>query len=211
MYVIGTKPFTEQYILAALIEQRLRDGRDDRAARARDLAPSVIFEALRAGEIDVYVDYSGTIWSNQFQRTDAKPRAGYAGRDRGRPAERDTPSGLLGPLGFENAYALAMAAGRAQSLGVRSIADLASRARNSRSPATTNSSAGRNGQALRRPTASSSAKQRQMQPEFMYPAAAPGEVDVIAAYTSDGRIAQFTISRCSTIRRRAIPPYDACC
>ena len=29
-----------------------------------------------------------------------------------------------------------------------------------------------------------------MQPEFMYPAVAAGEVDVISAYTSDGRIAQ---------------------
>ena len=35
----------------------------------------MIFDALRAGEIDVYVDYSGTIWANQMQRTDVKPRA----------------------------------------------------------------------------------------------------------------------------------------
>ena len=32
-----------------------------------------------------------------------------------------------------------------------------------------------------------------MQAEFMYPAVAAGEVDVIAAYTSDGRIAQHDL------------------
>ena len=34
----------------------------------------MIFEALAADDIDVYVDYSGTLWANQFQRTDIKPR-----------------------------------------------------------------------------------------------------------------------------------------
>ena len=35
----------------------------------------MIFDALAAGDIDVYVDYTGTIWANQMQRTDVKPRA----------------------------------------------------------------------------------------------------------------------------------------
>ena len=49
--------------------------------------------------------------------------------------------------------------------------------------------------------------QRTMQPEFMYPAAAAGDVDVISAYTSDGRIAQFGL-RVLDDTRQAIPPYD---
>ena len=47
-----------------------------------------------------------------------------------------------------------------------------------------------------------------MQPEFMYAAAANGEVDVIAGYTSDGRIAQFDLVVLDD-PRHAIPPYDA--
>ena len=47
-----------------------------------------------------------------------------------------------------------------------------------------------------------------MQPEFMYPAVAAGEVDVISAYTSDGRIAQYDLVVLSD-PKHAIPPYDA--
>ena len=44
--------------------------------RALDrMYPIVIFDALRTGDIDVYVDYSGTIWANQMKRSDVKPRA----------------------------------------------------------------------------------------------------------------------------------------
>src|SRR5262249_32825155 len=50
--------------------------------------------------------------------------------------------------------------------------------------------------------------QRQMQPEFMYPAAAASEVDVISAYTSEGRVAQYDLVVLDD-PRRAIPPYDA--
>ena len=47
-----------------------------------------------------------------------------------------------------------------------------------------------------------------MQPDFMYPAAAAGDVDVISAYTSDGRIAQFDLVVLAD-PKHAIPPYDA--
>ena len=50
--------------------------------------------------------------------------------------------------------------------------------------------------------------QRQMQPEFMYPAVAGGDVDVIAGYTSDGRIAHIRPGRARR-PKQAIPPYDA--
>jgi osmoprotectant transport system permease protein len=50
--------------------------------------------------------------------------------------------------------------------------------------------------------------QRQMQPDFMYAAAASGEVDVIAGYTSDGLIAKYDLVALDD-PRHAIPPYDA--
>jgi osmoprotectant transport system permease protein len=50
--------------------------------------------------------------------------------------------------------------------------------------------------------------QRQMQPDFMYAAAASGEVDVIAGYTSDGLIAKYDLVVLEDIKH-AIPPYDA--
>ena len=51
-------------------------------------------------------------------------------------------------------------------------------------------------------------RERQMQAEFMYPAAAAGEVDVISAYSSDGRIAEFGLAVLDD-PKQAIPPYDA--
>src|SRR5262249_29053632 len=50
--------------------------------------------------------------------------------------------------------------------------------------------------------------QRQLQAEFMSPAAAAGDVDVISAYTSDGRIAQYSL-KVLVDPRQALPPYDA--
>jgi osmoprotectant transport system permease protein len=47
-----------------------------------------------------------------------------------------------------------------------------------------------------------------MQPEFMYQAAAAGEVDVISAYTSEGRVAQYDLVILDD-PKHALPPYDA--
>src|SRR5262249_8668839 len=122
-HVIGAKPFGEQYILAALMQDRL-GARGMVAGRRDGLGSARILGPLSAGDIDAYVDYSGTIWANQLKRTDVKPRGEVmtAAAD-WLKAERGIVT--LGGLGFENAYALAMKRERAQALGVKSIADLA--------------------------------------------------------------------------------------
>jgi osmoprotectant transport system permease protein len=204
-YVIGAKPFTEQYVLAALIEQRLREA-GLAATRREGLGSSVIFEALRAGEIDVYVDYSGTLWANQLHRSDVKPRREVLAETAAWLRERGIT--MLGGLGFENAYALALPRRRAAALGIRTIADLARRA-----PAFTIAGdyeffARPEWSAVREAYKLFFRGQRQMQPEFMYAAAVNGDVDVIAAYTSDGRIAQYDLTVLED-PRQALPPYDA--
>ena len=205
-YTIGTKPFTEQYVLAALIEQRLRDAGQTAATR-EGLGSSVIFNALRANEIDAYVDYSGTIWANQMQRNDVKPRAEVLA-EMAKWLEREHGIGLLGGLGFENAYALAMPRARAQSLGIRTLADLASRAANLSIAGDYEFFGRPEWDAIRKTYNLTFREQRQMQSEFMYTAAQNGEVDVIAGYTSDGRMAQTDLIVLGD-PRQAIPPYDA--
>jgi osmoprotectant transport system substrate-binding protein/osmoprotectant transport system permease protein len=204
-YVIGTKPFTEQYVLAALIEQRLREA--GLAATVREgLGSAVIFSALRAGEIDLYVDYSGTIWTNQMHREDVKSRADVL-KEMSKWLDRDG-IGLLGGLGFENAYALIMARGKAQSLGVRNIADLARKAPQLSIAGDYEFFGRPEWGAIRKDYGLAFRDQRQMQPEFMYQAVVRGEVDVIAGYTSDGRIVQHDLAVLDD-PRHAIPPYDA--
>jgi osmoprotectant transport system permease protein len=205
-YVIGAKPFTEQYVLAALIEQRLRAA-GLTATRRDGLGSAVIFNALASGEVDVYVDYSGTLWANQFERNDVRPRQEVLA-EVARRLETQHRIEMLGPLGFENAYALAMPRTRAAELGIRSIADLARRT-GTLSIAGDYEFFGRpEWAALKQAYGLGFRQERQMQPEFMYPAAAAGEVDVIAAYTSDGRIAKHDLVVLDD-PKQAIPPYDA--
>ena len=73
-YLVGAKTFAEQYVLSALMAQRLR-ATGLSAATREGLGSNVIFDALAANDIDVYVDYSGTIWANEMKRIDQPGRA----------------------------------------------------------------------------------------------------------------------------------------
>jgi osmoprotectant transport system permease protein len=205
-YAIGAKPFTEQYVLAALIEQRL-EANGLTAQRRDGLGSSVIFNAMSSGEIDAYVDYSGTIWANEMKRTDIKPRAEVLAEvARWLKAERGIR--MLGALGFENAYALAMPRARAEKLGIRSIADLASHAPQLSIAGDYEFFERPEWKAIREAYGLNFRQQRTMQSDFMYQAARAGDVDVVSAYTSDGRIAQFNLAMLDD-PKHAVPPYDA--
>src|SRR5690606_5420833 len=189
-YVIGAKTFSEQYILAALIAQRL-EANGLSASRREGLGSSIIFDALAADEIDAYVDYTGTIWANAMKRTDIRPRAqtladvaGWLKSERG--------VAVAGALGFENAYALAMKRSEAERLGISSLADLARHAPQLTIAGDYEFLSRPEWAAIREAYGLNFRAQRAMQAEFMYPAAG-NEVDVISAYTSDGRIAQFDL------------------
>jgi osmoprotectant transport system permease protein len=115
---------------------------------------------------------------------------------------------LLGPLGFENAYALAMKADRAQALGVKSLADLA--------PASPKLALGADLEFLSRPEWAGIRDayglrfkaQRSYNPTFMYRALESGEADVISAFSSDGRIAADHLLVLAD-PKGAVPAYDA--
>ena len=204
-YVVGAKTFAEQYVLSALIVQRLQAGGFSASSR-QGLGSSVIFDALASNEIDVYVDYSGTLWANQLHHTDIKPREELLRELKTELAKQKIT--LLGELGFENAYALVMPRKRAEQLGIRSIADLASHAQTMSIAGDYEFFSRPEWAGLRGAYGLSFRAQRQMQPDFMYAAVASGEVDVIAGYTSDGLIAKYDLVVLGD-PKHAIPPYDA--
>jgi osmoprotectant transport system permease protein len=204
-YIVGAKTFAEQYVLSALIAQRLRAAGLSATTR-EGLGSNVIFDALVTNDIDVYVDYSGTLWANQFHRTDIRPREELLADLKAVLAQQKVT--LLGELGFENAYALAMPRKRAEALGIRSIADLASRAGMLSIAGDYEFFSRPEWAGLQNAYGLKFRAQRQMQPDFMYAAAASGEVDVIAGYTSDGLIAKYDLVVLDD-SRHAIPPYDA--
>lgn len=205
-YVIGAKNFSEQYILAQLIARRLDQAGAEATVR-ENLGSAVAYRALAAGEIDVYVDYSGTLWTNVLGRSDNPGRAAVLEELTSELARRDGVR-VLGSLGFENAYAFAMRRDRAEALGVANLADLAREA-----PRLT---LGSDLEFLSRPEwkAVDAAygfgfrSERSYQPTFMYRALAGGEVDVISAFSSDGRIAADDLLVLQD-PKAAIPPYDA--
>jgi osmoprotectant transport system substrate-binding protein/osmoprotectant transport system permease protein len=205
-YVVGAKSFSEQYILANLMEERLRkEGLS--VARRGGLGSVIAFRALAHNEIDAYVDYSGTVWANEMGRTDRPPRAELL-KELTQWLREKRGVTVLGALGFENAYALAMRRDRAQALGIRTIGDLAAHASSLRIGADFEFLGRPEWRALRETYGLNFREQRQFQSTFMYRAVASGEVDVISAFSSDGRIAAYDLVVLED-PQQAILPYDA--
>jgi osmoprotectant transport system permease protein len=205
-YVVGVKNYTEQYVLGALIQQRLAAVGLTSEQRS-GLGSAVILKALAAGDIDVYVDYSGTIWANAMGRKDVKPREEVL-REVTAWLQQTYGVRVLGAIGFENAYALAMSEPRARELGITSISDLAGHASQLTLGADYEFFANTEWGELRDAYGLSFRAQRSMDPTFMYQAVARGDVDVISAFTSDGRIAQYHL-RVLGDPKHALPPFDA--
>ena len=203
---IGAKNFSEQYILASLIERRLRAA-GYRTQRRDNLGSTVAYRALAAGDIDVYVDYSGTLWTNILGRADT-PDPETMRRTLAETLGRRDHVRILGPLGFENAYAFAMRRERAGALGIRSLDDLgrvAPRLAFGTDLEFPTRSEWRSVQAAYR---LEFASQRSYSPTFMYRALADGSADVISAFSSDGRIAALDLVTLAD-PRHALPSYDA--
>jgi osmoprotectant transport system permease protein len=204
-YVLGAKTFTEQYVLSALIRQRLNAAGLSGSPR-EGLGSNVIFGALAANDVDLYVDYSGTLWANQLHRTDIRPRQEVVAELKTELAKQKIT--LLGELGFENAYALVMTRKRAEQLGIRTITDLVPHAAGMSIAADYEFFSRPEWAGVKKAYGIAFREQRQMQPDFMYAAVASGEVDVITGYTSDGLIAKYDLVALED-NRQAIPPYDA--
>jgi len=171
------------------------------------LGSAVVFKALMAGDVDAYVEYAGTLWTSEMGRSDNPPpeqmRAEIARYLIGKGGAR-----LLGPLGFENAYAFAMRQPEAQRRGIATLDDLA-RASPQLTLGTDLEFLDRpEWAAVRRAYPFRFARQKRYSPTFMYRALASGDADVITAFSSDGRIAADRLTVLAD-PKRAIPNYDA--
>jgi osmoprotectant transport system permease protein len=204
--VVGVKNFTEQFILARVVAHTLTTAGFDVDLK-ENLGSSVVFDALSRGHVDVYIDYSGTIWANEMKRTDI-PAPARVQEEMARWLAAEHRITSLGALGFENTYALVMREDAARRLGVTSIEDLVAHA--------PRLALGSDYELLGRPEWArlrntyqiEFASQRSFDPTLMYPAVAQGDVDVITAFSTDGRIPAFGL-RVLTDPRRGFPPYDA--
>ena len=117
---IGSKRFTESYILAELLAQQAAPHtRVSPQVRSGLGNTAIVYEALRSGQIDLYPEYAGTI-SQEILKSTAPMT----------PAQMQTALAPLGlgvgiPLGFNDGYALALRAADAKALGLATLSDLA--------------------------------------------------------------------------------------
>jgi osmoprotectant transport system permease protein len=205
-YKIGAKNFSEQYILADLMADRLRAA-GATVTTKDDLGSATAYRALAAGEIDVYVDYSGTLWADVLGRKDNPGRAAVvAGLTR--ELKRRDGVVVLGSLGFENAYVLAMQSKRAAALGIRGLDDLSHRAPSLKLGSDLEFLSRPEWKAIHTAYGLDFARMTSYQPTFMYRALESGEADVISAFSSDGRIAAEHLTVLAD-PKHALPPYDA--
>jgi osmoprotectant transport system permease protein len=205
---IGAKTFTEQYVLAEVLARQVQRKTGAPAEVLPSLGSTVAFDALARGEIDAYVEYTGTIRSTLMHRT---------GAGAGRAAVMAEVDGWLRDthgvaracaLGFENTYAFALRRDQAQALGVRRLSDLAPRAARLHAAADYEFWSRGEWADVKRIYDLDFAERRVMDPSLLYAAVAESQVDVITAYSSDGRIAAYDLVTLED-DRGAIPPYDA--
>ena len=205
-YVVGAKNFSEQYILAEMMAERIEDLGGE-ARMKEDLGSAIAYRALASGELDVYVDYSGTLWANVLNRQDNPGREAVLEELTRELAERDGVL-VLGSLGFENAYALAMRQDRATELGIETLDDLARRSGGLTMGGDLEFFARPEWTAINEAYGFDFRARRSYQPTFMFRAVTSGDVDVISAFSSDGRIAAANLVTLAD-PRQALPPYDA--
>jgi osmoprotectant transport system permease protein len=206
--VIGAKTFTEQYILSQILAKHIEGATGIATSVVSSLGSTVAFDALRANDLDVYVDYSGTIWATVMHK-------GAAGASRedvldqmSRFVRDQHGVEMVGALGFENTWAFAMRRADAEGAGIRTIADLTPRARQMTLGGDFEFFGRPEWKAIRDTYSLNFAGTRTMDPSLMYQAVDSKQVDVITAYSTDGRIAALDLALLDD-NRQAIPPYDA--
>ena len=207
--VIGSKNFTEQVILGELLAQTLERDTPLRVVRRLNLGGTFICDrALRAGEIDIYPEYTGTALTAIFRQPVAHDRQAVTVTTRELYAR--TGITALDPLGFNNTFAILVRRREADSLGLKTIGDLAKTA--------DRWNAGFGPEFLQREDGYRGLvatyglrfhqEPRVMDLTLMYRALAGGQVDVIAGDATSGLIDALDLAVLED-DRRYFPPYDA--
>tara|TARA_B100000749_G_scaffold278398_1_gene269025 strand:- start:935 stop:2410 length:1476 start_codon:yes stop_codon:yes gene_type:complete len=116
--VVASKNFTESYLLGEIIAQRLEQAGMEVDRRFGLGGTLICFEALLAGEIDVYVEYSGTLEQTILKLGQRTSILGLNERLLSRGLS------LLSPLGFNNTYAIAVRKEVAEEFSLERISQL---------------------------------------------------------------------------------------
>jgi glycine betaine/choline ABC-type transport system substrate-binding protein len=205
---VGSKNFTEQIILGELVAQQLERSLDLKIERRLNLGGTFICDtALRSGDIDVYVEYTGTADTAVFKNPVETDRALVLERVRQRYASAGLT--VLPPLGFENTFAILVRGDEARRAGLRTIEDAG--------PRSPSWSAGFGYEFLQRADGYPGLSRRYglhfgsvkaMDLSLIYRALAERQVDLIAGDATSGLIEAYDLVMLED-SRHYFPPYDA--
>jgi glycine betaine/choline ABC-type transport system substrate-binding protein len=206
--VIGSKAFTESIILAEITAEWLESNGIPVDRRFYLGATNITFEAIRSGAIDVYPEYTGTGLLAILQRAPMEDRAAVLTTVREAFMSAHQLEWMV-PFGFDNTYALAIPEHIAEKHGIASISDLLRH---------TELRAGFASEFLAREDGFPGLERKyglhfkvppsSLEAGLMYQAAAQGQLDVVSAYSTDGRV---ETSKLRVLRddRAFFPPYEA--
>jgi osmoprotectant transport system permease protein len=116
--IVGSKKFTESYVLGEIARRALNDAGVATEHRQGMGGTIILWQALQRGQIDAYPEYTGTIAQEILKN--GQQLSFHEIRD----ALGKFGVGMTEPLGFDNTYALVMRRSEAQRLGIRTISDL---------------------------------------------------------------------------------------
>jgi len=206
---VGSKNFTEQIVLGELIAQQIERATALPVERRLNLGGTFIADrAVRSGDIDVYVEYTGTADTAIFKNAVETDPAVVMARVRQQYAAAGLT--LLPPLGFENTFAILVRGDDARRFGLETIDDAAAH--------TAQWQAGFGYEFLQRADGFPglarayalrfAAAPRAMDLSLIYRALAERQVDLIAGDATSGLIAAYGLVMLKD-DRRYFPPYDA--
>ena len=207
---IGSKFFTEQVILAELLAQHIEARTGIHVERKTNLGGTLLCQrALEAGQLDLYVEYTGTALTAILNKTPSGDSHSVYRSVKQAYAERFNLE-VTEPLGFENTFAMVVRGDDAQRFGLRNISDLLPLARNWR--------VGVGYEFLERPDGFRGWTERYglhfaAQPSVMdlgliYRALVDKKVDIVAGNSTDGLIDSLHLVALAD-DRHYFPPYDA--
>jgi glycine betaine/choline ABC-type transport system substrate-binding protein len=207
--VVGSKNFTEQLILGEIVAQSIERDTGLQVRRQFNLGGTLICDrALLSGDIDVYVEYTGTALQAIFHQPSSNDRD--AVMDTVRHLYADSGRTLLPPLGFDNTFAILVRGSDARERGLRTIDDAKGVAPQWR--------AGFGYEFLERPDGypglakayglAFRGSPQAMDLALTYRALAAGQVDLIAGDATAGLIKSLDLVQLED-NRHFFPPYDA--
>lgn len=204
---VGAKAFTEAYIVAEILEGQLeRTGLE--VEQLGSLGSTVIFDAIVSGDVDLYLDFSGTILVN-VMKADLPEGGRTAVLAEVRTWLEETHDIRIGAvLGYENRYAFALRRPDAQRLGIERISDLRGPDAELSLVASFEFFDRPEWSAVREVYGLAFEEQTMMEQALAYDAVRTRARDVVVAYSTDARVEAFDL-RVLEDDRGAIPPYEA--